>query len=500
MSLEQFMDAPWQVMHSSYDDAFINIRPAPEFSTAEVLIASLYRSIGFDGYGEGGVPKAGREFSKAAEASTGKKAQAGTIRQQSWRTILHGVLESPKQPNQSSKRFLQLSPVVPDVALYSGSARLSSNSWAPGKLIQRMIQLGSSSDAAAEQLWSNLFQALSVGETDDMWARWLQSEFEIRGTLGRSWKQANLPDSPNLPLADKASLQFPAKQFCKDLSAVIDAKGTMTRRQWISILEAIIRVGAVTHVLWLCRVNSRLWDAIHGILLGGSAPASEGDVRRSILSGEERYLAYGNASMPTIRNYASAYLVARLGINLVLWALNDAKGNSNALGSSGKLLELLQQVEANRDVLIGKNIITRHADLKNNESRVIACKKGIGTNLIEFSRYVLGQRQTANESLRGYDQSYFLRKQGVAKNSKFVLSLGPVAVLALVHCCLREVSGPRSVQKLCEHLSFYGIDIAVGDITKSDLGKNLRMLGLVLDSPDAESGMLLVPPFGVVGK
>jgi hypothetical protein len=33
------------------------------------------------------------------------------------------------------------------------------------------------------------------------------------------------------------------------------------------------------------------------------------------------------------------------------------------------------------------------------------------------------------------------------------------------------------------------------DIGASELGQNLRMLGLVLDSPDAESGMLILPPF-----
>jgi hypothetical protein len=51
------------------------------------------------------------------------------------------------------------------------------------------------------------------------------------------------------------------------------------------------------------------------------------------------------------------------------------------------------------------------------------------------------------------------------------------------------------VQRLCQHLGFYGIDVDRDDIAKSDLGRKLRMLGLVLDSPDAESGMLLVPPF-----
>jgi hypothetical protein len=49
--------------------------------------------------------------------------------------------------------------------------------------------------------------------------------------------------------------------------------------------------------------------------------------------------------------------------------------------------------------------------------------------------------------------------------------------------------------RFSEHLTSYGLDLGMDEISNGDLGKKLRMLGLVLDSPDAESGMLLVPPF-----
>ena len=91
----------------------------------------------------------------------------------------------------------------------------------------------------------------------------------------------------------------------------------------------------------------------------------------------------------------------------------------------------------------------------------------------------------------------FLRKRGEARNSPWVLALGPAAVLAMAHCCLHEVKGPRSVQRLARHLSAYGVEFDLHGLNDSDLGRQLRMLGLVLDSPDAESGMLLVPPFAI---
>jgi len=90
-----------------------------------------------------------------------------------------------------------------------------------------------------------------------------------------------------------------------------------------------------------------------------------------------------------------------------------------------------------------------------------------------------------------------VRKKAEYASAPWIVSLGPVALLAFTHCCLLEAASPRSVTRLCEHLGRYGVDIDRDDIAEGEVGMQLRMLGLVLDSPDAESGMLLVPPFEI---
>jgi hypothetical protein len=501
MTMQQLQDSPWKSSHVAYDSSAFNIRPAPEFSTAEVVVASLYRAVGFGGYSEMDVPKAGRDFDSPSRVLKTKKIEQGMIRPDTWRTVLHGVLESPKQLNQSSKRFLQLCPVVPDVALYSGSARLAGNSWNPGQLIQRMICLGSESDVAAKLIWGKLFDALSVTEGDDVWARWLQEEFQRQGKNTCKWASTAI-DLPlvSLPKVDKDSLRYPARQFVRDLEATIDAKGSMTRRQWVSLLEAVIRLGSVMHVVWLCNVNEKLWLTVREILGGQPAPTSEDEVRRKILNVDTRCLAYGNPAVQIIKEYASGYLTARVGLNVVLWALEELGTSIGRLSSSSDLLIFLTKIELNRRALIEANVLAIHTEVTDREARAIACKKGIGANLIEFSRHTLGQRQTSNESQRGYDQSYFLRKRGESRNAPWIVSLGPVALLAMVHCCLREADGPRSVQRLRDHLDWYGVQIDLDNMSGCELGRKLRMLGLVLDSPDAESGMLMIPPFSSAAK
>jgi hypothetical protein len=492
VGLEDFLASPWKKSHARYENAVFNIRPAPEFSTAEILVASLYRASGFHEYSENEVPRAGREFDKTTK---GSKDEPGRIRLDTWRTVLHGVLESPKQRQQSSKRFLQMCPVVPDIALYSGSPRLAGSSWNPGVLVQRMIQMGSPSLAVAKDTWHRLFEALSVGSTDDLWARWLQEEFQLRGKGDHTWSETDLDSGPDLPAANKVHLQFPAQQFVRDLDAVILAKARMTRRQWISILESILRLGAATHVLWLCSVNGKLWNRAKEILNGQSPAPTVEEVRSGLVNGERRYLAYGNPASAFFKQYASDYLVARLGLNLVLWLLNDESDTVGSLESCEDLQQFFLDLERHRKRLVDRGIWRYYSELTESEAKTIGCKKGVGSNLVEFIGHTLRQRDPAAKTSRGYDQGYVLRKRGQAEKGPLVVSLGPVAVLALVHSCLKEAAGPRSVRKLCEHLAAYGVDVDLDDIANSELGKNLRMLGLVLDSPDAESGMLLVPPF-----
>jgi len=490
MSLERFTQNPWKTSHTAYEESVFNIRPAPENATAEVMIAATYRSCGFKGHPEKQVPSAGGKFLREAEKVN---APAGSrISNDTWLTVLQGALESPKRPKQSSRRFLQLCPIVPDCALYSGSARLSGNSWDPGQLLSRMVVVGSESRTAAVKLWQRLYQALSVDANDDIWARWLQAEFDIRRQLPISWTQTELLNEAAIP--DLEPAKFPARQFVRDLDAILLAKPHMTRRQWISLLEALIRLAGVAHVLWLCDVNDRFWRATKAVLNGTAAPRID-EVNALIVDSNKQYLVYGQPAVSLVRNYASRYLESRLGLNLVLWNLEQHGVSIKGIDSVLSLGGFLSAVEANRPMLSEAKVVSQFDTLVDSQPSAVACKKGVGSNIVEYCRYTLGQRETVDENLRGYDQGYLLKKKADYRSAPWVVSMGPVALLALVHSCLNEVSGPRSVQRLIEHLRHYGLAVESNGVAQSDLGKNLRMLGLVLDSPDAESGMLLIPPF-----
>lgn len=505
MSLSDFSQAPWRYSHPCYQNSFFAISPAPEYASSEVLLSSLYRIIGMESTNEGTVPQSGRDLDRLIQKLREKRQtppEGAVVDVEIWNSILHGVLESPKLPNQSSKRFLQVTPIVSGTAYFSGSARLSNNSWPAGNLIRKMICMGAKNKESAQKLWEDLFSCLSVDDDDDVFAQWLDQETKAWNGKEFDWKMVPIPDSEFITINndDLEKIRFlPARQFNKDLKAIIDVKGSMTRRQWTSLLEAIIRLASVAHIMWLCDVNTRIWNVLWNVLTGGEQALNHNDLMREIFPDTPSYMTYGGKALQSYKDRVSSYLNARLGVNALLWSLQQIGAPyTGQILSSVDIKDLIAHTQENKIELIKADFQKTIADLQEQEARALLCKKGIGSNLMEFTRHVLGQRQAAATLLKGYDQGYYLKKKGNSSSSPWVVSLGPVAVLALVHCSLAGMGGPRSIYRLGQHFAAYGLIIDKYDIARNDLGHQLRMLGLILDSPDAESGMLLLPPFSLI--
>lgn len=498
MTLARFREEPWRTSHPAYQESGLAMSPAPEYASSEVLLSSLYRHVGLEGVTERTVPQRGREIDRQVQWHRDRARKPGdaVLEPDAFHMLLHSVLESPKLPNQSSKRFVQVTPLVPQAAAFSGSARLSANSWPAGALVRRMIWLGSSDQSEAEATWQALFEALAVVDDDDIFARFLQAEIKAWAS-GPDWEILPSNERFTLDAGDRKDLAYPARRFARDLEAVIAAKPTMTRRQWTSLLESVLRLAAVAHVTWICEVHSRIWNCVRGALDGGG-PTDIVETRALVFPRSFQFLSYGDRALPGMKDRASAFLQARLGLNATLWALDNVQGATSSLSTATDVLELCHRVRSSAGSLAAQGLRDILADVSERETRTLLCKKGIGSNIMEFARHVLGQRQAASPVLRGYDQGFLLRKRGAGNSAPWVVGMGPVAILALVHCSLAGASGPRSVRRLSQHLAAYGVSVDHRDIATNDLGHQLRMLGIVLDSPDAESGMLLVPPFPAV--
>jgi hypothetical protein len=173
----------------------------------------------------------------------------------------------------------------------------------------------------------------------------------------------------------------------------------------------------------------------------------------------------------------------------------DAERLSGALANVESLSTFLAWLSGVKDEFDNAQFRSDYQSVIEFNHRIVAGKSGISSNVKEFLRHVLGQRQTAEVGLDSYDQGYFLKKSGTHKAARWKVGLGPVSVLAIVHACTHRSVIPRTVEDLCQHLGAYGIEIKPQEVPDSSLGYTLRNLGLVLDSPDAEGGMVIINPF-----
>jgi hypothetical protein len=502
MGLDDFYQAPTASAchHQLYRSSFFVMRPAPEYATGEVLMSALYRKIGFPSLSEKDVPNQGSEFYRRDQSPSKQLvSRDGKISARGWGRIIDEVLKSPKQPNQSKQRFLQLMPLVPELALYTSSARLRGNPWNPGDLIQRVLGYDACDFDDIEKTWKRIFETLDVDRSDDVWARFLAEEIVSwrPPRIAHTWKYAGLDDVVKISREDAEAIHSPSKRFHEDLKAVLELKPQLTRRQWISMVESVLRVGTVSHVLWICHVHEVIWTKIQQSL-DGEMPEVQ-SLHENLSIPKNGFWVYGDKALPKAKDLIRKYYIARIGINHVLHVA-DEMGiylPDNCLSTVAGLAEFLCTLSGNHDKLSQKNVLSKNRELLDQEPRQLACAKGITSNMLEFVRYSLGQRQTIEIELKGYDQGYFLRKKGGYSSAPWVVSFGPVAAMALTYCCAVKSKFPRNIANFCEHLGGYGIHIHPNDVPSSDLGSTMTNLGLILDSPDAEGGMMIISPFNL---
>ena len=500
-SLENFVQQPFknEVIHRIYRESFLYMRPAPEVANGEQVLASLYRHVGFNGVSEKMVPINGRKLQKHLLPNLDRQHNNAEstdkhLTKDNFHNLISNLISSPKLPNQSGKRFLQIGPIVPDAAVYSLSPRLGGNPWNPGALIASMVCFGSSEISGALEVWKDIFSNLTVTSDDDPWARILQDEFShfrpeaVEGNWEAPQQIPN-QDSLNTGLS---GLSSPAARFVKDLKAIMSIKKQVTRRQWISMFEAVLRIGSAAHILWLCEINRRCLDVLETAVKEERMFTSEELIERF------SSVSYWGLNQPTnkvIEEFSREFLRARVGINLLFYFVSEIKSladeNLSSIDELSKLSEVLSKLGSNFDF---KKYEQQLGEIIESNHKSFSCKSGIPKNILEFVGHVLRRRETAENGMKSYDQGYFVKRKG-GKNSVWISGFGPVAAMALVHSCTFNRSGTCNIADLRNHLSEYGFAISVSDLVEGETGSLLRNLGLVLDSPDAEGGMILKPPF-----
>ena len=524
-SVESFGGSPSKVTHPSYASSIL-LPVAPEYSTGEVLLAAAYRRL-VNGESDAAVDLEDIDGLPERLAGAAPQIDARIVPQEferAWSDLVFGAggLASPTPRGaQGSRRLRQLMPLVPELSRVSGVLGKVRSRWQPANLLVSTMYSGKGQDGGPV-LVEQLRASLVVDGNDDYFAQFIENSLGSVDRLAPGRDKPRAPTSEDLGKLGQAYTpawreraeqgQLPSERFADDLGFVIGLKGRLTRRQWCILMESVIRLGMGMHQLWLCRLNARVWnlclDAYRG--LGVSL---EEVVQTGWASGEadEPLLQLAENAIPMVRRYMGEFGQARIGVNLVLWALEDAGSpwpSDDKLGSTrggaqnpaAAIQRFLDHVSINKDGI--ERVLGEHgwgslslaaAAVADGDGRFLS---GAATrNMSFFVRYSLGQIQPTDQAQRQYDQGYLLYRQD-QRGNRLLVQPAPSMLMLLVHCCCRSRgSVPASVEDLRSHVRAYGIDASAEELRSGQTARDLERLGLVVDSPDAGGGRLLVDPF-----
>lgn len=511
--------------------AFFMPPTIPEYLPSEMLTAACYRALGFSGMRDEWVSKNGRALTRLFEKKCGVSSYPFN-KEEVWR-LLKDVLLSPEDPKQKRSQkypdFLFLAPLVPTTAYFSNPVRLKKNEntaggtpWNVGLIFKALVSYSAIDRSDGDELWRMCFEAYGVQDDsqEDYFARIIERVL-------KSCAEAVCKDSVD----SSASSRFPKWEMCandiydehkflisandrnvfstispldeirRGLRAILGLKPRFSRWQWMTMLDAQMRMSVVALMLWLLELHHVAKCAIQKYVIEGcelpDVPDSElftriykdAHIRNVFCYGE----GFAKAQKHVVTHYAREYLYLAFLLFLAQELSPDTYSTmtwssvSGFLSSLRKLRTVFSSVE-NRDLFLRgfeKVLDAKSGDLNPRKGRL--------KHILEFLA-VLRQRtvvESQSDFMR-YDQSYLVRKKGSYSSAPFVVDMGSVACFVIAFCCAND-RRVFPLKDLRQYLERYYISVQSGHIEQ--FLKYLKGLGLTMDSPDAGDGLMVRNPF-----
>lgn len=509
--LHAYLESPTNKLHVAYAQSAL-APAAPEYSVGDVLLASAYRALVLEVRDSHAQSSWLDKLPERIAIATGGTAERMALAGESWTQLLNGQggLAAPRL--EKGKDEGRLIPFVPELARYTGFlGDAPDRRWQPARLLASAVWCGTGPDEA-QGLLNAFGEALAVQAGDDYLARYAET------ILAASRHPDELTATPPKPaLTPEASLWrsprgsrlAPAERFAADMPLLIALKGAMTRRQWTLLVDAHLRLSLSMYMLWLCHANMAVWRLMRASF--GGAKVTEPEVAAAIWDdpASRALLEVGSDPSPAVDALLSSYAEARLGINLVLHALDapDAPKIGEVVGTeqpAAAIARLLEDVRAGSAVIAarlqaerGQTIDEAMSQLMDDQRDLMLAQRGTTNNMSEFLRHVMAQLRTYDRDERMFDQGYLWENVSKGRQAKWRVRLSPITLMLLVHLSQETVgSVPATMADLQATVADYGMHVSGSELKTGVTAASMDDQGLVVDSPDAGGGRLLVDALG----
>lgn len=506
--MEEFRRKPF-VNHPQYEESCLSLGVQPEYATGDVLLGSCYRALRLAETSEDEVDL--EQIHRLPEWLDSNSTPSLL-----WEFLFFHALRSPTRPGERTARPLpQVVPLVPALGNFSGVLGRPRSRWNPGMLVLYSLASGVGL-SAYPTVAKNLASALNVAEgQDDEFAVFLEQKLSTLPQAQKVWESDGW-EAPKLKWSrvpfrhEQGDPWSPAEMLARDLSEVIRLKPTLTRRQWCALVESLLRLGLATHVLWMCRLVSTVWEHCLNALGGSPTPISS-EIEREMWTahiGPGAFLDGGQNAETYLRRQVERYTRARLGINLLLNSLDDqgAEWRWPAVVSGPSGMPVAEQICLFLEHVSGKRnrlhkdprgwMTVQLSEVIEEEHSKVSGNAGTPKNLHEFLTHTLRRRHAKEATFKEHDQGYLLAKTSSHPSAPWIVRPGPVLLLVMCYTTCSSMPGvPATLQDLASHLGHYGVRLSTGDLQEGIVARDLEALGILVDSPDAGGGRLVLNPF-----
>lgn len=509
-------------------NAFFRPPVAPEYLTSEALTASFYRITGFTELKDSQVHSNSRALTSLHKDGVEFNSDPFTS-QEVWK-ILTEVLLSPEEPKQSRSTkyadLLFLAPLTPKTVYFSHPVRLSKkssggkdNAFNAELLLQALIKSCSWNNKDCAELWDEIHEALSVhnDERDDYFSRIV--EHLLQNCINKV-KEHNPSTEDNFPLwikkdnvtisskdyyaissEDRMTLSeiSPLNEIRNGIKVILSIKQNFTRWQWLTMLNAQMRISVIAFMLWLIELHSVVGSMISSITSGIPLPeGGSAEVFKKFYKNNHNpaVFCYGDGVAKTQKKVVTDYARERYKIAFFLKFISlnmPERFNSFDWSSIDGIVSSLRTVQ---DFFTSKEVQAYYEKALVEVLNLNSCQKAQTNILKKYLELfaVLKQKVVAehHQDFIRYDQSYLISKKAAYASAPFVVKMGSVLCFTIVYCCAhgRYVF---PLKDLYSYLKKYYITIQSAHI--GEFLDYLKGLGLTMDSPDAGDGLIIRNPF-----
>ena len=481
-------------------------RGVANISASQFLIASLHRAIGLNKTSETEASiYAERLFNRIQNSDKlGKVFDNNQLRK-----LIKGSLNFPKGNTKDQSQFL-ISPLISEIASFGGTMRRS-QSWNSGAFIIEIVSNAIESDEEFEKVITDLYAALGIADDDkhNIWSHILKSEFNnISNELEIDSEQKEIDvlaliksyRTKNFKKA-LASSNF-SKTIIKDLRCLIEIGkyGQISRQQWISLLETYFRLMMFNHIVMTLNLSRSYYSVLFEILESGNKTMNEESYNHfinitpfeksitNIFLTNETATEFINSNIQfyCLYNHFLNYLFKHFEIDI-----SNFNNKTEIIEITNQLLNKLNNSE---------ELMSIFRSYRRDNEKVIKEIKIPSTSLSPIWECLtyLGRKKLKTNDLKSYvpDVNFLFAARKGVKGQPYMFELGSGVISLLTGLIFKKNEGQHFLSGLeyINELKSYNINLTIQDISEGNIKEVMESLGIIIDSPDTEGGVLIVKP------